>query len=539
MENKKKEVLIVGGGSAGWMTAAYLGKVFGRQINISLVESANIGTIGVGEATFSTIHLFFKFLGLEEEDWMPSCNASYKLAIKFVDWNADRKHFYHPFQRYEVVQGHNVAEWWLKLREMEERFDYACFAIPAICDAQRSPRYMDGQVYDASFMEEVADHADEPYLLRELKIQYPYGYHFDANLIAAFMSKYAQERGVAEIVDDVDDVVLAEDGSILAVQTRGHGRIDADLFVDCTGFRGLLINKALGEPFISFSDSLLCDRAIAMQVPSNPENEGINPYTTATALSAGWAWNIPLFHRIGTGYVYSGAFISPEEAEAEFRDHLGERAEGCEAHRIRMRVGRNRNSWVKNCVAIGLSSGFVEPLESTGIFFIQNAIEELVNHFPGNTLDAAMIKSYNKAIAGCIDGIRDFLVLHYVASTRADAPFWRATKTEIRIPDSLSESLELWRRRLPTNRTINPRYHGFEAYSYSVMLLGLGLRPTESLPILDYSGKTLALKQFENIRSRSEYLVTTLPSAYEYLASRYGEGGLNRQAHQITHAARV
>jgi hypothetical protein len=539
MEDKKKEVLIVGGGSAGWMTAAYLSKVFGRQINISLVESANIGTIGVGEATFSTIQLFFKFLGLEEEDWMPFCNASYKLAIKFVDWNVDRKHFYHPFQRYEVVQGHNVAEWWLKLREKEERFDYACFAIPAICDAQRSPRYMDGQVYDTHFMEEVADHADEPYLLRELKIQYPYGYHFDASLIAAFMSKYAQERGVSEIVDDVDDVVMAEDGSILAVQTRGHGRIDADLFIDCTGFRGLLINKALGEPFISFSDSLLCDRAIAMQVPSNPENEGINPYTTATALSAGWAWNIPLFHRIGTGYVYSGAFIPPENAEAEFRDHVGERAEGCDAHHIRMRIGRNRNSWVKNCVAIGLSSGFVEPLESTGIFFIQNAIEELVNHFPGNTLDAAMIKSYNKAIAGCIDGIRDFLVLHYVASTRADAPFWRATKTEIRIPDSLSDSLELWRRRLPTNRTINPRYHGFEAYSYSVMLLGLGLRPTESLPILDYSGKTLALEQFENIRSRSEHLVTTLPSAYEYLASRYGDARLNRQAQQITHAARV
>ena len=523
MEGKKKKVLIVGGGSAGWMTAAYLSKLFGRQIHISLVESANIGTIGVGEATFSTIHLFFKFLGLEEEDWMPSCNASYKLAIKFVDWNADRRHFYHPFQRYEVVQGHNVAEWWLKLREKEERFDYACFATPAICDAQKSPRYMDGRVYDTRFAEEMADHADDPYLLRELKVQYPYGYHFDASLIAKFMARYAQDRGVVEIVDEVDDVVLAQDGSILGVETRGHGRLDADLFVDCTGFRGLLINKALGEPFISFSESLLCDRAVASRVPADPESEGINPYTTATALSSGWVWNIPLFHRIGTGYVYSSAFLSPEQAEREFREHLGERAEGCPAQHIKMRVGRNRNSWVKNCVAIGLSSGFVEPLESTGIFFIQHAIEELVNHFPGDTLDPAMIKSYNKAIAACIDGIRDFLVLHYVASTRTDTAFWQATKTRIKIPESLSESLELWKRRLPTNRTVNPHYHGFEAYSYSVMLLGLGLRPPDSLPILDYSGKTLALKQFENIRSRSEYLVATLPSAYEYLASRYGD----------------
>lgn len=539
MESKPKKVLIVGGGSAGWMTAAYLSKVFGRQVNISLVESATIGTIGVGEATFSTIHLFFKFLGLQEEDWMPACNASYKLAIKFVNWNAERRHFYHPFQRYEVVQGHNIAEWWLKLREQQEGFDEACFVIPAICEAQRSPRYMDGQVYDGLFARQVADYPNDPFLLRELKVQYPYGYHFDASLIAKFMAKYAQERGVTEILDEVDDVVLAEDGSILGVQTRAHGRLDADLFVDCTGFRGLLINKALGEPFIPFSESLLCDRAVAMQVPSDPQNEGINPYTSATALSAGWVWNIPLFHRIGTGYVYSSAFISPEEAEREFREHLGERSKGCKANHIRMRIGRNRNSWVKNCVAVGLASGFVEPLESTGIFFIQHAIEELVNHFPGNSIDPATVKSYNKAIAGCIDGVRDFLVLHYVASTRADSAFWKATKTEIRIPENLAENLELWKRRLPTNRTINPQFHGFEAYSYSVMLLGLGFRPTEGLPILDYSGHAPALKQFENLRSRSEYLVATLPSTYEYLASRYQDNGRKKEIYHKAHAAPV
>lgn len=531
MENKPKKVLIVGGGSAGWMTAAYLSTVFGRQVNISLVESATIGTIGVGEATFSTIHLFFKFLGLQEEDWMAACNASYKLAIKFVDWNAERKHFYHPFQRYEVVQGHNVAEWWLKSREQEKCFDEACFVIPAICEAQRSPRYMDGRVYDSHFAKQVADYPNDPFLLRELKVQYPYGYHFDASLIAKFMAKYAQERGVTEILDEVDDVVLEEDGSILGVQTRAHGRLDADLFVDCTGFRGLLINKALGEPFIPFSESLLCDRAVAMQVPSDPQNEGINPYTSATALSAGWVWNIPLFHRIGTGYVYSSAFISPEEAEREFREHLGERSKGCKANHIKMRIGRNRNSWVKNCVAVGLASGFVEPLESTGIFFIQHAIEELVNHFPGDSIDPVTVKSYNRAIAGCIDGVRDFLVLHYVASTRADSAFWKATKKDIRIPEHLVDNLELWKRRLPTNRTINPQFHGFEAYSYSVMLLGLGVRPTEGLPILDYSSHAPALKQFESLRSRSEYLVATLPSTYEYLASRYEGNGRQEEMH--------
>lgn len=539
MESKQKKVLIVGGGSAGWMTAAYLSKVFGRQISITLVESANIGTIGVGEATFSTIHVFFKFLGLEEEDWMPACNASYKLAIKFRDWNAERRHFYHPFQRYDVVQGHNIAEWWLKLLEKEQRFDEACFVIPAICETQRSPRYMDGQVYDSVFAKQVADNPADPYLLRELKVQYPYGYHFDASLIAKFMAKYAQERGVTEIVDEVDEVVLGSEGNIKGVRTRQHGLIGADLFVDCTGFRGLLINKALGEPFISFSESLLCDRAVAMQVPANPETEGINPYTSATALSAGWVWNIPLFHRTGTGYVYSSAFITPEEAEREFREHLGERANGCKANHIKMRIGRNRNSWVKNCVAIGLSSGFVEPLESTGIFFIQHAIEELVNHFPGDSPDPETIKSYNKIIGGCIDGVRDFLVLHYIASTRQDSNFWRATKTHIKMPDRLAENLELWKRRLPTNRTINPEFHGFEAYSYSVMLLGLGFRPPGSLSILDYGGTASALEQFENIKRRAEYLVATLPSAYEYLASRSKKADPSKEVRYKVQAAPV
>lgn len=536
MENNKKKILIVGGGSAGWMTAAYLSKVFGSRISITLVESANINTIGVGEATFSTIRLFFEFLGLNEEDWMPHCNASYKLAIKFVDWNADKQYFYHPFQRYEMVDGHNLAEWWLKLQAGKERFDYACFTVPALCDAQRSPRYMDGRVYDDRFQEYVeTDESERALQLAELKVQYPYGYHFDAGLLAKFMARYAKARGVAEIIDDVDKVHLSDTGHIAGVETRQHGRLDADLFIDCTGFRGLLINQALGEPFISFSESLLNDRAVAMQVPNDPEIEGINPYTSATALSAGWVWNIPLFHRIGTGYVYCSAFISPEEAERELRQHLGPRSEGCKANHIKMRIGRNRNSWVKNCVAIGLSSGFVEPLESTGIFFIQHAIEELVHHFPGDALNDETIKSYNKSVAHCIDGIRDFLVLHYVASTRQDTPFWKATKEQIKIPPSVADCLDLWKRRLPTNRTINPHYHGFEAYSYSVMLLGLGFCPPKNLPILDYSGDMMALKQFEEIKSRSQHLVKTLPSAYEYLSSRHVMPGSNGNGRQSEH----
>lgn len=502
------------------MTAAYLSRVLDRGVKIRLLEAPNIGSIGVGEASFSTLHVFFETLGLRETEWMPECNASYKLAIKFVGWNAERRHFYHPFQRFEMIGGRSIAEWWHKLKRGTVPFDYACFTVPFLCDTKSSPRYSDGTVYDGKVNGHfTSNNAPGGVPLDELKIQYPYGFHFDASLLAQFLSKYAQKRGVTEIRDEVLGVSLAENGYIHNLHTREHGDVAADLFIDCTGFRGLLINQALKEPFVSFSDSLLCDRAVAMQVPSYPETEGINPYTTATALSAGWVWNIPLFQRIGTGYVYSSAFLSPEAAEQELRAHLGQRAEGRNASHIRMRVGRCRNPWVKNCVAIGLAGGFVEPLESTGIFFIQHGIEQLVSHFPRRTFDEAGVKAYNTNMGACIDGVREFLTLHYVASSRNDTPFWKATKQQIVVPDGLAERLKLWKLYLPTNSTICRGYHGFEAYSYCVMLLGLGYWPESSMPVLEHMNETMALRTFDAIQERSTYLAATLPSAYEYLCS--------------------
>jgi len=530
VENKFK-VVIVGGGSAGWMTAAYLSKALNGRVDISLVESPNIQTIGVGEATFSTIRLFFEFLGLKEEDWMPECHAAYKLAIKFVNWNEERRNFYHPFQRFETVHGRSMADWWLKVRQADAPLDYSCFTVPAICDANRSPRFMDGRIFDSKVSNYLtSDTLDKALVLEDLKIQYPYAYHFDASLLARFMSQYARRNGVRQILDEVVEVHLLENGSIGSIETKQNGSLFADLYVDCTGFRGLLINRALEEPFISFSDSLLCDSAIAIQVPNDGRTEGIRPYTTSTALSSGWAWDIPLFQRIGTGYVYCSRFIDTGSAEQEFRRHLGARAEGCAASHIKMRIGRNRNSWVKNCVAIGLSSGFVEPLESTGIFFIQHGIEELVTHFPTRQLDEVSIRSYNQTVAHCIDGVREFLTLHYVASTRNDTDFWKACKHEIRMPDELAERLNLWKHRLPTNRTISPNYHGFEAYSYSVMLLGLGFTPPSSLPVLDYMETASAEAAFDSILARSLQLTSTLPSQYEYLASRYDLRSIPRTA---------
>jgi tryptophan halogenase len=520
MPKKIENILIVGGGTAGWMTAAYLNKAFDNGVQISLVESAVISTIGVGEATFSTIKLFFDFLGLDERDWMPKCDAAYKLAIKFVDWNAEKQHFYHPFQRYEIVDGFNIVEWWLKLKEDLKAYDYSCFPIPAMCESKKSPRFLDESVFDDKVKEHFKpERAFQKNALIDLKIQHPYAYHFNAALLAKFLRDFAKQNGVKHVLDDVTSVQLAEDGSIASITTKEHGDISADLYIDCTGFRGVLINKALGEPFIPFCDSLLCDSAIAMQIPRDVATKDINPYTTATALSAGWVWNIPLYGRDGTGYVYSSAFKSQEDAEKEFRAHLGSASDQLSPLHIKMRIGRSRNSWVKNCVAIGLSSGFVEPLESTGIFFIQHGIEQLVADFPDKSFNEELVKSYNKAIGNCIDGIRDFLTLHYYASSRCDTPFWQAAMHELVIPETLKDYLPLWKMRLPNNRNINQNYHGFESYSYSVMLLGLGYRPECSLPALNHMTDQKAWATFRAIKERTDRLCRTLPSQYEYLTA--------------------
>jgi len=403
-------VIIVGGGTAGWMTAAYLTRAFADDVSVVLVESPEIGRVGVGEATFSSIKAFFDFLGLAELDWMPFCDATYKMGIRFEGWNADGRNFYHPFERASSADGIPLAEWWLRNRESLSAYDYSCFVTPTVCDRKRSPRHLDGRVFDERVQHLFDDEADrDPLSVADADGTYPYAYHFDAHKLASFMADYARERGAVRIEDLVVDVSLGSDGSIESLTTADHGQLAADLYIDCTGFRGLLINQALEEPFESFAESLLCDSAIAMRVPHQHRDE-INPYTTATALSAGWVWDIPLFSRTGTGYVYSSEFLAPAEAESELRVHLGERASGAECSHIPMRVGRNRNSWVKNCVAIGLSSGFVEPLESTGIFFIQHGIEELINHFPQPDVAAEPARTaYNRAINDCIDGVRDFL----------------------------------------------------------------------------------------------------------------------------------
>jgi tryptophan halogenase len=505
-------VVIVGGGTAGWMSATYLKAAFGDRLQVTLVESEQVSRIGVGEATFSTVRHFFDYLGLDEQEWLPQCAGGYKFGIRFENWGGAGHYFYHPFERLRTADGFSLAEWWLLLGDRRKTFDRDCFVTHHLCEARRSPRLLNGALF-ATGMDGTLGRST----LEEQRAQFPYAYHFDASLVAKFLAGYGRERGVRHIRDDVLEVARDQRGWISHVTTRHHGQLAADLFIDCTGFRGLLINKTLGEQFESFQDVLPNNRAVALQVPREDARQ-MNPYTTATAMGAGWIWTIPLFRRNGTGYVYSDEFCTPEQAEKTLRDFAAPGRDDLAANHIRMRIGRNRNSWVKNCVAIGLSSAFVEPLESTGIFFIQHGIEQLVKHFPDERWDPQLTASYNERIAHAVDGVKEFLVLHYRSAARDDTPYWKAAKVR-RIPDGLQGRLAVSRSHLLDEETIYPRYHGFEAYSWNAIQLGLGGQPPTPRPALAHIDPANAKREFARLAAEARQVVRSLPSCYDYLAA--------------------
>jgi tryptophan halogenase len=506
-----RSVVIAGGGTAGWMTATYLKAAFGDRVDVTLVESAQVSRIGVGEATFSTVRHFFDYLGLKEEEWLPKCAGGYKLAIRFENWGEPGKHFYHPFERLRVVDGFSLAEWWLALGG-DQPFDQSCYIAHTLCEAKRAPRMLDGSLFVSGL-----DGSLGKSTLEEQRDQFPYAYHFDADEVARFLANYGMERGVRRVIDNIEHVAQDERGWIKHLVTKEHGEISGDIFVDCTGFRGMLINQTLGEEFLPFGDVLPNNRAVALRVPREEATE-MSPYTTATAMSAGWSWTIPLFRRNGTGYVYSDEFITPEEAERELRAKVAPDRDDLEANHIRMRIGRNNRLWVNNCVAIGLSGAFVEPLESTGIFFIQYGIEQLVKHFPDNGFDPVLVGQYNQRMAHVVDGVKEFLVLHYKSAQRADTPYWKEAKVR-KMPDGLAHRLEIASSHLLDEETVYPYYHGFEPYSWNTMNLGLGHRPARPRPALAHIDASNARAELATLKAEGARMVAALPSCYEYLAS--------------------
>ncbi len=523
MDHRIKEVVILGGGTAGWMTASYLSKALQGSVQITVLEAPSIPRIGVGEATVPNLHkTFFSYLGLAEDDWMRECNASFKIAVRFINWRTAGAampgprplgsridHFYHPFGLLPDCDQIPLSHYWLYNRvngRTDEPFDYACFKEPPIMDAKCAPRWLDGRPATR------------------------YAWHFDAQLVADFLRRFATSRqGVVHVQDEMRDVRVDERGFIEALTTKSGRVLAGDLFVDCSGFRSLLINKAMGEPFLDMSDHLLCDSAVATAVKNDDAKNGVEPYTSAIAMDAGWTWKIPMLGRFGSGYVYSSKFASREEATEDFCRLWNLDPSTTPLNQIRFRVGRNRRAWVRNCVGIGLSSCFLEPLESSGIYFITAAIYQLAKHFPDKRFDTVLIDRFNKEIETMFDNTRDFIQAHFYFSPRTDTPFWKANK-DLHLPDTILEKLDMYRSGMAINPPItdeNNYYANFEAEfrnfwtngSYYCIFAGLGFLPDQPLPALLYKPRSIdqAEQLFETVKRRQHELVDTLPTNYQLL----------------------
>lgn len=506
MNGRIENIVIVGGGTSGWMSAVFLNRLLQSPslppCNVTLIESSDIGTIGVGEATIPTLKNTFGLCGIGEREWMTECNASFKLAIKFVDWHRGDDAYWHPFGEPPPAGLVPLSQYWLRrrLHGDYEPYAYKCFPGPALCDAMKSPKLGN----------------EPPYAGRA-----QYAYHVDAGLLADYLKRLGKSRGVRHVVDNVVDVALDERGFVSHLRTERHGDLRGELFVDCSGFAGLLINKALGEPFVSYSDALLCDSAVAIPTPVPDRRQRMNPYTTSTALSSGWAWHIPLFSRDGNGYVYAGGCLSRDEAERELRRQIGPGADGIEARHIKMRVGRTRNAWVKNCVAIGLTGGFIEPLESTAIWFVELGLYNLLLNFPDRSFHPSVSEKYSRIMQLYYEHVRDFIVLHYCTTQREDTDFWRANKYHQHLPETLKANLELWGEHLPGHEKLEPPKL-FRDHNHICILEGMGRVPRKWSPLVGSGDGQESEAAFRKVREEAVRLKDSLPDHYEYLAALHG-----------------
>lgn len=480
-------VVIIGGGTAGWMTAAAAGRFLDDgQRRITLVESDAIGTVGVGEATIPSILNFNRLLGIDEAEFLRETKGSFKLGIEFAGWHRPDSGYFHPFGSFgRDIEGVNFHQLWLKLRGEA--------GIGPIADY--SPSTVAARA--AAFGPPVGDP-------RSPLSGMAYAYHIDATLYAAFLRRRAEADGVVRVEGRIVSVERADNGHVAAVVLDDGRRVEGELFIDCSGFRSLLLGDAMGVGFEDWSHWLPCDRAIA--VPTE-RTEPVLPYTRATAHQAGWQWRIPLQHRTGNGVVYCSRFLDDDAAEKLLLSRL-DSAPTAAPRRLSFTAGQRHRMWEGNVVAIGLSGGFLEPLESTSIHLIQQGISKLFALFPDRDFSKVERDEYNRQMADNYRSIRDFIILHYHATARDDSPFWDYVRT-MDVPDSLMRKLDLFRHK---GRVFRYEDELFAMPSWVAVLLGQGVDPVGHDPVADALDEERLAGALRQMRSATAAAVAALPS---------------------------
>ncbi|MGJ8680030.1 tryptophan halogenase family protein [Paraglaciecola sp.] len=455
-----KTIAIVGGGTAGWMTAAALSRMLlPENVKIILVESEQIGTVGVGEATIPDIANFNLMLGINEQEFLAETNGTFKLGIEFRDWGKLGDQYFHPFGSHGVdMNGIDFHQYWLHTRQNGNKAKLEDYSICAMAAKQ------------AKF---VLPDNNPKSVLSHLR----YAYHFDATAYAAFLRKFSEKRGVIRIEGLIEDVATDnETGNIQSVILKSGQKIEADFFFDCSGFRALLLDKTLGVKFKDWSHWLPCNRA---QAVASERTEPLLPYTISSAKKSGWQWRIPTQERTGNGHIYCSDFISDDEANQVLLEGLDAKPLG-DARTIHFQTGCREKFWDKNCIGIGLSSGFLEPLESTSIFLIQQGVSRFISLYPDNNKSAVLQNEYNRLMTREFTQVRDFIILHYHATERDDSPFWNYCKN-MSIPDSLKHKIELFE---AGGRVFRDDQELFAKSNWIAVMLGQNIEPQVYEPIL-------------------------------------------------------
>jgi tryptophan 7-halogenase len=488
-----RNIVIVGGGTAGWMAAAAFSQVLPRElVNIRLIESDDIGRVGVGEATIPPICTFNAMLRIDENEFLRRTQGTFKLAIELVDWTRIGHSYFHPFGEFGLdIEGVQFHQFWRKLHMRGEVPGIEEYCVPAMAARHNK------------FARPAADPASVASRLK-------YAYHFDASLYAALLREYAEARGVTRTEGKIVEVKLrAEDGFVEALTLEGGATITAELFMDCSGFRGLIIEQALKTGYEDWSHWLPNDSALAIQCESDGE---LTPYTRSTARAAGWQWRIPLQHRVGTGYVFSSRYVSDDEAAATLMANL-ESPPLTDPRLLRFTGGRRKQFWSRNCVALGLASGFLEPLESTSIHLVQVGITRLLALFPDMSFNPVEIEQYNRFMTSQYETIRDFLVLHFKATERTDSDYWNYCRM-MDVPDSLRHKMELFRAQ---GRVFRYDDELFAEANWIAVLLGQNVLPGSYDTLADRLDTQAVARYFEHIRTAIKQTVDAMPTHRGYI----------------------